>query len=123
MGIKKVFVWLIPICAMISLVLYSFGIEYVEFNDDYYRFFQGVLQIENKFQFYLPNIPTLEPIGNGFLDVLVGFVNGLTTIINVLINIFNMAIKVIVFIISILINVINGLKGIFTPTTIVASSL
>lgn len=123
MGIKKVFVWLIPICAVISLVLYGFGIEYVEFNDDYYRFFQGVLQIENKFTLYLPNIPILEPIGNGFLDVLVGFLNGLTTIINVLINIFNMAIKVIVFIISIIINAINGIRDIFAPSTILASSL
>lgn len=122
MGIKKVFVWLIPICATIALVLYSFGIERVEFDDKYYRFFQGVLQIEDQFKLYIPNIPVIEPIGNGFLDVIVGFLNGLTGVINVLISIFNMAIKVIVFLISILINAINGMRDIFTPT-IVASSL
>lgn len=121
MGIKKVFVWLIPICAIIALVLYGFGIEYVEFNDDYYRFFQGVLQIEDKFKLYIPNIPQIEPIGNGFLDVLTGFINGITTVINVLISIFNMAIKVLVFLASILINVINGLRDIFTSNYVVSS--
>lgn len=122
MGIKKVFIWFIPICAIIALVLYSFGIEQVAFNDEYYRFFQGVLQIEDKFKLYLPSIPMIPTIGNGFLDVLTGFINGITNVINVLISIFNMAVKVIVFLISILINAINGLKDIFTAN-IVASSL
>lgn len=124
MGIKRVFVWLIPVCAIIALVLYGFGVHYVEFGDSYYRFFQGVLQIENKLDIAIPNIPPIPTIDNGFFDVLIGFVNGLTTLINVLINIFNVSVKVLVFLLSIILNVINLLSdhSLF-PINIVASSL
>ena len=124
MGIKKVFLWLIPVCAIIALVFYGFGVKHIEFGDSYYRFFQGVLQIENQLEIQIPNIPSIPPIENGFVDVLIGFINGITTIINVLINIMNISIQILLFLFSIIVNVVMILsdRSIF-PITIVASSL
>lgn len=115
----SIFTWLIVPCLFIALFLYSIGVERVEFDDKYYRFFSSVLQVQKQWKLAIPTIPTIELIGNGFVDFLFGFINGLTNVINILITLTNVVINMLQFIISIFVAIVDNLKGIFNSNIVI----
>lgn len=118
----SIFTWLIVPCLFIALFLYSIGVERVEFDDKYYRFFSSVLQVQEQWKLNIPNIPLIPSMGNDFIDFLFGFINGLTNVINILINLTNVVINMLQFIISIFVAIVDNLKGIFNSNIVINSS-
>lgn len=117
--LKSIFCVAIPLFCVIALFLKLNGVDHIEFGDGYYRFMSNVLQNSVAFKMEIPNIPEIPPIGNGFLDLLVGFINGLISIINILIIMVNVVIKLLSFILGLAKTIIDSLKDIFITSVAV----
>lgn len=119
--LKTIFCAAIPFFCVIALWLKLNGVDHIEFGDGYYRFMSQVLQNSVAFQIEIPSIPELPPIGNGFLDIMIGFVNGLISIINIIIIMFNVVIKLLSFILGLATTIIDSIKSIFIENTPILS--
>lgn len=110
---KKVVLFVVPLFLMIAIILKANGIDTLTFDDKYWKFASGILQIKKTLTLQLPNIPMIPKIDNTFLDVVFGFINALSNIINIFVMLINIVLEELAFIVSFLANVINGIKDYF----------
>lgn len=104
--IKKIIVFIIPLCFVIAVALFMAGYDRVELGSDFYDFMKKVSLDFNNWNVEIPSIPKVNELNASYVSI-IKILNALISFINFLIMLTNYIISIIQFALTIIYELFN----------------